>query len=123
MESEPPTRKDEEGHPLTVAGLAHTAFPQRTCCRGHVVIATAKLGAPAIIGLTLLGLVRVGLGYLGRKVGAGLALGGTPGCLWGRAGRGEPAVHNPSPGAGGIRSQENVGGNPHPQTISAALCP
>lgn len=68
-----PTRKDKKGHPLTVAGLAHTAFPKRAHRRGHVVVATAKLGAPALAGLILLG--------LGRKPKVGklevsLALGG-----------------------------------------------
>lgn len=69
-----------EGHPLTIAGLAHTAFPKRASSRGHVVIATAELGAPALTGLILLSLGLVGLGGLGRKprvrmLGIGLARG------------------------------------------------
>lgn len=75
MGPEPP-HQAEEGRPLTIAGLAHTAFPKRACCRGHVVIATAKLGAPALTGLVLLGLGLVGLGGLGRKLGIGQSLGG-----------------------------------------------
>lgn len=68
-----------EGHPLTVAGLAQAAFPKRTSSRGHVIIATAKLGAPALTGLILLSPGLVGLGGLGRKprvgmLGIGLAL-------------------------------------------------
>lgn len=73
-----PAHQDAEGRPLTVVGLAHAAFPKRACCRGHVVITTAKLGAPALAVLTLLGLVLVGLvgpGGLGRKWGMGLTLG------------------------------------------------
>lgn len=69
------------GHPLTIAGLACTAFPKRASSRGHVVKATAKLGAPALTGLILLSLGLVGLGGLWRKprvgtLGTGLPLGG-----------------------------------------------
>lgn len=42
--------------PLTVVGLAHTAFSQRTSCSSHVVIATAKLGTTTITWFTLMGL-------------------------------------------------------------------
>ena len=94
-----PTRKDKKGHPLTVAGLAHTAFPKRAQRRGHVVIATAELGAPALTGLILLGLGRK------AKVGKleiGLALGGNsrlPGGEWQQEGQNrEHMEHNPSPG-------------------------
>lgn len=59
-----------------MAGLPHTAFPKRACCRGHIVIATAKLGAPALTRLILLGLGLVGLGDLGKKLGIGLAFAG-----------------------------------------------
>lgn len=52
---------------LTIAGLAHAAFPQGACCRGHIVIATAKLGTPTLRRLTLLGLGPVGVVTLGRK--------------------------------------------------------
>ena len=70
-----------KGHPLTIAGLAHTAFPKRTSSRGHIIIATAKPGALALTGLLLLSLGLVGLGSLRRKprlgkLGIGLALGG-----------------------------------------------
>lgn len=44
------------GYPLTIVGLTHTAFPQGTSCRSHVVIATAKLGATTITGFALMGL-------------------------------------------------------------------
>lgn len=62
-----------------MAGLARTAFPKRACCRGHIVIATAKLGAPALTGLILLGLGLMGLGDLGKKLGIGLAFAGDAG--------------------------------------------
>lgn len=55
------------GHPLTVAGLAPAAFPQRAGRRGHPVIAAAELGAPALRGLVLLSLGPVGRGGLGRE--------------------------------------------------------
>lgn len=56
------------GYPLTVVGLAHTAFPQGTSCRSHIVIATAKLGATTITGFTLMGLgLVVNLRDLKRK--------------------------------------------------------
>ena len=44
------------GYPLTIVGLTHTAFPQWTSCRSHVVIATAKLRATTITGFALMGL-------------------------------------------------------------------
>lgn len=117
-----PTRKDEEDRPLTGAGLAHTAFPQGAHCRGHVVIAAAELGAPALAGLILLGLGPVGTGDLGRgprigKLDGGLALGGrTPGCR-GEGGRKregqncDPIEQNPSPGD---QTPEKVGRTPSP---------
>lgn len=55
------------GHHLTIAGLAHTTFPQRTSCRSHVVIATAKLRASTLTGLTFMGLGLVDLGVLKKK--------------------------------------------------------
>lgn len=84
-----PTHRAAEGHPLTVAGLAHTAFPKRACCRGHVVIATAKLGAAALSGLTLLGLGLVGPGHLGKKLGTDQLPGGLSGAGRGWQGAGE----------------------------------
>ena len=117
-----PTRKDEEDRPLTGAGLAHTAFPQGARRRGRVVIAAAKLGAPALAGFILLGLGLVGTGDLGReprigKLDGGLPLGGrTPGC-WGEDGRKregqncDPIEQNPSPGD---QTLEKVGRTPSP---------
>lgn len=59
--------KDEKGHLLTIAGLAHTAFSQWTSCRSHVVIATSKPRASTLTGLTFMGLGLVDLGILKKK--------------------------------------------------------
>lgn len=80
-----------------MAGLAHTAFPKRTGCSGHVVIATAKLGAPALTGLILLGLGLVGVVDLGRKPMTGkwamdLAIVGNSGLPWGGRQEGEARI-------------------------------
>ena len=86
-----PAHQDAEGHPLTVVGLAHAAFPKRACCRGHVVITTAKLGAPALAVLTLLGLEPAGggpgllWGYPGLRVAPGVSTTG----LWNLERRGK----------------------------------
>lgn len=62
-----PSVRMRRGYPLTVAGLAPTAFPQGTSCRSHVVIATAKLGGTTISGFALMGLGLVDPGDLERK--------------------------------------------------------
>lgn len=71
VRQEPTHQVGQWGHPLTVAGLAHTAFPKRAGRRGHVVIATAELGSPTLTGLILLGLGLAGFGGLGKRLRVG----------------------------------------------------
>lgn len=95
-------QKDEKGiHSLTRAGLACTSFSKGACSRSHIVIATAKLGAPTLSRLILLGLGPVGFRGLEKKVGK-LGMGLGPAEYPGQPGEGqqegphESKVHDPS---------------------------